>query len=58
MLTRIAITFQSTSRNAASSDMVPIQIMTVTPISAAAVLSSLLMTTNRIVIAKTASVSH
>ncbi len=54
MLTRIAITFQSTSRNAASSDMVPIQIMTVTPISAAAVLSSLLMTTNRIVIANTA----
>ena len=58
MLTRIAITFQSTSRNAASSVMVPIQIMTVTPISAAAVLSSLLMTTNRIVIANTASVSH
>ena len=57
MLIRIAITFQSTRRNAASSDMVPTQIMTVTPISAAAVLSSLLMTTNRIVIAKIATVS-
>jgi len=58
MLTRIAITFQSTYLKASSSLMTPNQIMTATPIMPASVLSILLETTTRIVIAKIASVSH
>jgi hypothetical protein len=58
MPTRIAITFQSTSWAASTSVMVPIQIMTTTPSSAATVASSLLTTIVAIVTANTARVSH
>ena len=58
MPTRIAITFQSTSLKASISVMTPIQIMTATPTSAAAVLSIQFATTAMIVITKTAIVSH
>ena len=57
-LTRIAITFQSTSPKASTSVMTPIQIITTTPISAATVLSTTLPMTATIVIANTAIASH
>ena len=57
-LTRIAITFQSTSPNASVSVITPIQTITVTPIKAATVLSTALLITTTIVMAKIATVSH
>ena len=58
MLTRIAITFQSTYWKASISLMMPIQTMTVAPSMAATALSTTLLITTRIVITNTASASH
>ena len=53
MLTRIAITFQSTSWNASTSVITPNQTMTATPSSAAMVPSTTLVMTTTMAIAKT-----
>ncbi|MGZ8202874.1 MAG: hypothetical protein ACXWUB_06460 [Burkholderiales bacterium] len=56
--TRIAVTFQSTSLKASISLMTPLQTITATPTSAAAVLSMTFVTTAMMVITNTATVSH
>jgi hypothetical protein len=58
MLTRIAITFQSTSWKASTSVITPNQIITTTPSSAAMVPSTTFEITTTIAIANTISANH
>ena len=58
MLTRIAMTFQSTSENASISVITPIHTIAMTPSSAATVLSTTFAITMTIVTAKIATAIH
>ena len=58
MLTRIAITFQSTRPKASTSVITPSHTIATTPISAATVLSTTLTITTMIVITNTAIAIH